>query len=79
MDATPEKKVQNVAVSEEVNGTREGDAEYGDGNEYSQGDIAVAVEVEDEGESEDDDNDQEDSEHPGEVSIGKKLWTFFTT
>lgn len=65
-------------MSEEVNGTPEGAGEYGDGDEYrseSRGDDAAEGDI---GERDDEDDDEE-SEHPGEVSIGKKLWTFFTT
>lgn len=64
-------------MSEEVNGTPEAAVEYDDGDEYrseSHGEDAVRVDVMD-----GDDDEDEESEHPGEVSIGKKLWTFLTT
>lgn len=61
--------VENTIMSEEVNETPE---EYGDVDEYRSHGEDANVDGEDE-------EDEEDSEHPGEVSIGKKLWTFFTT
>ncbi|KAG6618008.1 hypothetical protein I3842_Q135600 [Carya illinoinensis] len=72
---TTKNLFENTALSEEVNRTPEGAGKYGDGDEYrseSLGEDAplvdiVDVEVDDE------------SEHPGEVSVGKRLWTFFTT
>jgi hypothetical protein len=77
-DVDPTKKVvESTAMSEEVNGTPEGAVEYVDGDEYrseSQGEDAAGVDVMD-----GDDDEDEQSEHPGEVSIGKKLWTFLTT
>lgn len=62
----------NMALSEEVNGTadnvEEHDTEY---RSESRG--------EDTGGVEDEEEDDEDYQHPGEASIGKKLWNFFTT
>ncbi|GMN57035.1 hypothetical protein TIFTF001_026146 [Ficus carica] len=72
VDAT-KNIAENTALSEEVNGTPQRAGEYADGDEIqseSHGDDASHVEDED---------DEEESQHPGEVSIGKKLWTFFTT
>ncbi|XP_061367038.1 protein CROWDED NUCLEI 1 [Gastrolobium bilobum] len=57
----------NMALSEEVNGTaEENDTEY---RSESHGEGARGV----------DDEDDEDYQHPGEASMGKKLWNFFTT
>ncbi|BFG26368.1 hypothetical protein CerSpe_126420 [Prunus speciosa] len=62
---------ENTAVSEEVNGSTEGGQEFVDGDEYrSESQNGTPIE---------EDDDDEESEHPGEASIGKKLWTFFTT
>ncbi|KAL9427588.1 hypothetical protein AB3S75_029722 [Citrus x aurantiifolia] len=67
--------VENMAMtmSEEVNGTPEGAGDYGDADEFrseSPGEDASGF---DGGDSDD------ECEHPGEASIGKKIWTFFTT
>ncbi|OIW05460.1 hypothetical protein TanjilG_12051 [Lupinus angustifolius] len=62
----------NIALSEEVNGTADDVEEHDSGyRTESHGDDADGVRNEDE--------DDEDYQHPGEASIGKKLWTFFTT
>ena len=63
--------VENTIMSEEVNETPE---EYGDVDEYRSESHGEDANVHGE-----DEEDGEESEHPGEVSIGKKLWTFFTT
>lgn len=64
--------VMDTALSEEVSGIPEGNNEYVDGDESeSHGEDASHAENVDE--------DDEELAHPGEVSIGKKLWTFFTT
>lgn len=54
-----------------MNGTPEGAGDYEDYRSESHREDAGIIE--------DEDADDEESEHPGEVSIGKKLWTFFTT
>lgn len=55
-------------LSEEVNETPKRPSAYGvNGDEGSD-------------DSDDDgDNEEEEIEHPGEVSVGKKIWTFITT
>ncbi|KAK8517713.1 hypothetical protein V6N13_127872 [Hibiscus sabdariffa] len=67
----------NAALSEEVNGTPEQVGEYADGNDYKSESHSEGRK--DEGADDDDENDDDDLEHPGEASIGKKLWNFFTT
>ncbi|XWS75406.1 hypothetical protein CRYUN_Cryun01aG0084300 [Craigia yunnanensis] len=74
-DAGSTKKLDaNMALSEEVNGTPEGVGEFGDGNDYKSESLSERLKYEGE-----DDDEEDDLEHPGEVSIGKKLWNFFTT
>ncbi|KAF6160031.1 hypothetical protein GIB67_033115 [Kingdonia uniflora] len=63
----------NMELSEEVNGTTEGVGEYGnDEDEYES-------EVGEHGAEDDVDDEDDKEEHPGEASVGKRLWTFFTT
>ncbi|XP_021296818.1 protein CROWDED NUCLEI 1 [Herrania umbratica] len=69
-DAT-KKLAADAALSEEVNTTPEGVGEYGDGNDCRSDSRSEGLKDEDE--------DEDDEEHPGEVSMGKKLWNFFTT
>ncbi|KAG6578510.1 Protein CROWDED NUCLEI 1, partial [Cucurbita argyrosperma subsp. sororia] len=65
---TSKNSTDMVSLSEEVNGSPEIAGKYGDRGKYKS-----------ESCDEDEDDDEEESEHPGEASIGKKLWTFFTT
>ncbi|OMO94696.1 putative DNA double-strand break repair rad50 ATPase [Corchorus olitorius] len=67
--------VSNATLSEEVNGTPEGVGEYGDGNDYSNESRSEGLK----GEGEDEEDEEDELEHPGEASVGKKLWKFFTT
>ncbi|XP_057524349.1 protein CROWDED NUCLEI 1 [Amaranthus tricolor] len=66
----PKRKIVTIVQSEEVNGTPDGHDEHGD--------VDFDIAGEDGDEDEDEDNDEE-VEHPGEASIGKKLWKFLTT
>ncbi|XVF71681.1 hypothetical protein PTKIN_Ptkin12aG0059200 [Pterospermum kingtungense] len=72
-DATKTLNANTAALSEEVNGTPEEVGEYGDGNDYRS--ESPSEGLKDEGE----DDDEDDLEHPGEVSIGKRLWKFLST
>lgn len=73
MDSS-KKLIENMALSEEVNGTPEGAGDYGDMNESKSESHREDGEV-----GFDSEGDDDEYEHPGEASIGKKLWTFFTT
>lgn len=63
-NADAPKSIENTVLSEEVNGT----------SEYVDEDESGSRVLEDE-----EDDDDDDSYHPGEASIGKKLWNFFTS
>lgn len=63
-NADAPKSIENTVLSEEVNGT----------SEYVDEDESGSQVLEDE-----EDDDDDDSYHPGEASIGKKLWNFFTS
>ncbi|GAU14102.1 hypothetical protein TSUD_169270 [Trifolium subterraneum] len=72
---TQDDYASNMALSEEVNGTaddaaKDHDAEY---KSESRGEDAGLVDDDDENEFD------EDYQHPGETSVGKKLWNFLTT
>ncbi|KAH1129666.1 hypothetical protein J1N35_001044 [Gossypium stocksii] len=67
----------HTALSEEVNGTPKGVSEYADGNDYKSESHSEGLKGE--GEEDGDEDEEDEVEHPGEVSIGKKLWNFFTT
>ncbi|KAK7273192.1 hypothetical protein RIF29_14240 [Crotalaria pallida] len=61
----------NMALSEEVNGTADGGEEHDfEYRSESHGEDAGGG---------DDEDDEHYHQHPGEASIGKKIWTFFTT
>ncbi|XP_058767473.1 nuclear matrix constituent protein 1 [Vicia villosa] len=70
-DNTTRTIASNMALSEEVNGTAD-DAEDHDAEYRS---VSHGVDDDEENENEND----EDYQHPGETSVGKKLWKFFTT
>uniref|UniRef100_A0A2P2MH22 Putative nuclear matrix constituent protein 1-like protein n=1 Tax=Rhizophora mucronata TaxID=61149 RepID=A0A2P2MH22_RHIMU len=66
---TTRKLVEKAALSEELNGPIE----------YAIAEQNASESHRDNDDEDDGDDDGGESEHPGEVSIGKKLWTFFTT
>lgn len=63
------KSTENVALSEEVNGT----PEYND-----EGEQDSTFRNDDEEEDDEDDGDVDDY-NPGEASVPKRLWKFFTS
>lgn len=68
---TANQLVDNMVLSEEVNGTPEGTREY-ENQQHRSGSHG-------EDDEDDGDDDDDEAEHPGEVSISKKFWTFLTT
>lgn len=58
-------------MSEEVSGTA-------GAKDYSDEDLQTKSREEDD-DDDNDDGDDDEVDHPGEASIGKKLWTFLTT
>lgn len=65
----PKRAIERSMLSEEVSGTPERNG--------SQGEHSVGEKEDDDDEEEEE--DEEEVEHPGEASIGKKLWKFLTT
>lgn len=65
-DADATKLVETTELCVEVNGTE------------SSGGNSTGGESDDSTGGESDDN-YDDEEHPGQASIGKKIWTFFST
>ncbi|XP_057963072.1 nuclear matrix constituent protein 1 isoform X1 [Malania oleifera] len=74
---TSTELVRHMGVSEEVNGSRGGAADCGDREEYRS--ESFREDGIGDGDGDETEDDDEEVEHPGEVSIGKKLWTFLTT
>lgn len=66
-----------MALSEEVNGTPQRNTQQHNNDDEEIGTPAAQEQEEDDNDSEDE--DEEDGVHPGEVSIGRKLWTFIST
>ncbi|TMW97573.1 hypothetical protein EJD97_005287 [Solanum chilense] len=77
--------VDDTGLSEEMNGTPEGPSAYNVYDEEHEGDTIVQEEDgerdedADENDELDEGNEEEEVPHPGEVSIGKKIWSFITT
>lgn len=63
------KPVESVQLSEEVNGS----------HEYGEEDESTVHEVENEYDDEEDEDVDDEEEDPSAVSIGKKIFKFFTT
>ncbi|KAK1410238.1 hypothetical protein QVD17_36773 [Tagetes erecta] len=68
---------EDMALSEEVNGTPQ-QVRENDNDEHEIG-TPGAQNQEEEDDDGDGDSEDEEFEHPGEVSIGRKLWTFIST
>ncbi|XP_060194703.1 nuclear matrix constituent protein 1-like isoform X1 [Lycium barbarum] len=66
--------VDGTGLSEEVNETPKQPSAYG-----VNGDEEEGSDDSDDDSSDGDESDEEGIEHPGEVSVGKKIWTFITT
>ncbi|KAI3799065.1 hypothetical protein L1987_34355 [Smallanthus sonchifolius] len=67
---------EDMALSEEVNGTPQ---QVRDNHNDEQEFGTPGAQNQEEEEDDDDDSEDEEIEHPGEVSIGRKLWTFIST
>ncbi|XP_047321458.1 nuclear matrix constituent protein 1-like isoform X2 [Impatiens glandulifera] len=65
-DTTSKLAEEEEVLSDEIEGTPKGKN-------------AKREDEEEEDEEEDGEEDEEEAQHPGEVSVGKKLWTFLTT
>ncbi|GJW28016.1 protein crowded nuclei 1 [Tanacetum coccineum] len=70
------KSLEDMALSEEVNGTPQQNREHHN-DDQEIGTPAAAQDDDDDADA--DSEDEEEVEHPGEVSIGRKLWTFIST
>ncbi|CAA2954511.1 Hypothetical predicted protein [Olea europaea subsp. europaea] len=68
---TANTSLDDMVMSEEVSGTA-------GAKDYSDEDLQTKSREEDD-DDDNDDGDDDEVDHPGEASIGKKLWTFLTT
>ncbi|XP_059282639.1 nuclear matrix constituent protein 1-like isoform X1 [Lycium ferocissimum] len=68
--------VDDTGLSEEVNGTPEGPSAY---SVYDEDPTVREDGERDEDDEEDEGEEEEEVPHPGEVSIGKKIWNFIST
>ncbi|KAL8247047.1 hypothetical protein R6Q59_008263 [Mikania micrantha] len=70
------KLPEEMALSEEVNGTPQ-QVRENHNDEHEVG--TPGAQNQEENDEDEDDSEDEEIEHPGEVSIGRKLWTFIST
>lgn len=66
-------EIQTLYLREEVNRTPEFN------NEDEHGSTIHSVDEDDEDDDDDDDDGDNDYLQPGEASVGRKLWNFFTS